>query len=111
MSSLYSGYNIKFLPIEYSRRIGKSNIKPIRDFLGFSMLIVRVASYFEPLRFFLPIAYLLMTIAVVKGIRDFVLLNHIGVMAAIMMVCGVQIFMTGILAEVVVRRTAVERDQ
>jgi hypothetical protein len=32
---------VHYIPINYERRIGKSNIKPVTDFLGFTMLIVR----------------------------------------------------------------------
>jgi glycosyltransferase involved in cell wall biosynthesis len=104
MASLYSAYKIKYVPIEYSKRVGKSNIRPIRDFFGFIMLIIRIASYFEPLRFFIPVAVGFIALGFLKGLRDFLLLGYIGSLAAIVFMTGVQIFMTGILAEVVVRK-------
>lgn len=106
MASLYSNYRISYVPIDYAPRLGKSNIKPIRDFFGFTMLIVRIASYFEPLRFFLPLAFIVMIVGFLKGARDFIWLGQIGPLAVIVFLMGVQIFLTGILAEVIVRRSA-----
>ncbi len=106
MASLYSGYQLKYLPINYSTRIGKSNIKPVKDFFGFSVLILRIASYFEPLRFFLPVALTVMFLGIAKGARDFVVLGTIGALAVTMFILGVQIFMAGLTAEVIVRRSA-----
>ncbi len=106
MASLYSGYRIKYVPIEYAKRVGKSNIKPVRDFFGFTMLIIRIASYFEPLRFFLPLAFAIMGVGVLRGLRDFLLLDHIGSLAVTIFLMGVHIFVMGIIAEVVVRRSS-----
>jgi len=46
---------VQFLPIGYKTRIGKSKIKPIRDTLRFSMLILRTGMYFAPLRLLSPV--------------------------------------------------------
>ena len=108
LASLYSNYRLKFVPIEYKRRVGDSSIRPVRDFLSFVMLIVRIASYFEPLRFFLPLALCIIGFGVLKGTIDFINLGAIGSLAVIMMLMGVQVFITGILAEVIVRRSGHE---
>lgn len=105
LASLYSNYRLKFVPIDYARRVGDSSIRPVRDFFSFIMLIVRIASYFEPLRFFLPLAFAIIGLGFVKGLIDFVRLGAIGALAVIMLLMGVQVFITGILAEVIVRRS------
>jgi len=105
LASLYTNKVTKYVTIDYAKRIGKSSIRPVRDFLGFSMLIVRIASYFEPLRFFLPLAFTFLIAGVLKALRDFILLDHIGGLAATIFLVGVQIFVTGILADVMVRRS------
>jgi hypothetical protein len=51
VASLYSGRRVRYIPVHYQRRIGHSNIKPLQNFFGFAILIVRLASYFDPLRF------------------------------------------------------------
>ncbi len=105
LAALYSNYKTVYVPINYNRRVGKSNIKPLQDFFTFVMLILRIASYFEPLRFFLPIAFGIMGVGILKGAIDFFRLGAIGSLAVILYTMGVQVFVLGILAEVVVRRS------
>jgi len=52
---LMGDYTVKYVPIDYSKRIGKSKIKPIRDTLRFLQLILRTGMYFAPLRACAPI--------------------------------------------------------
>lgn len=106
VASLYSGFQTKFIPIPYFVRIGKSNIKPIKNFIGFTMLIVRLASYFEPLRFFIPLSLFFAVIGFVKGCIDLYNLNHMGNLSVIMMLAALQIIITGILCDVMVRRSS-----
>ena len=52
---LTNGHVVRFLPIDYSARIGKSKIRPVRDTLAFFQLILRTGIYFAPLRAFAPL--------------------------------------------------------
>lgn len=104
VASLYSGRRVRYTPIEYERRIGRSNIKPVKDFFGFSMLIVRLASYFEPLRFFLPAAYGLALLGIARAIRDVIVVNQFGALSVILMLTAFQVFVLGVIADVIVRR-------
>lgn len=106
VASLYSGRQTQFIPINYFVRIGKSNIKPIKNFLGFTMLIVRLASYFEPLRFFIPLSAFVGVVGLIKGGFDLYNLNHMGNLSVIIMLSALQILITGILCDVMVRRSS-----
>lgn len=104
VASLYSGRTVEYIPVNYDRRIGRSNIKPVKDFFGFVMLIVRVASYFEPLRFFLPAAFALFGLGVLRAIRDIIVVNQFGALSVILFITAFQIFAFGVIADVIVRR-------
>ena len=104
VASLYTGYRIHFLPIQYDHRVGKSNIRPLKDFFGFTMLIIRVSAYFEPLRFFLPISAFFFLLGIAKGIRDFIIFNSLGSLVIIFLMLSLQTFMMGVLADVIVKR-------
>ena len=104
VASLYSGRKVRYIPINYERRIGKSNIKPVQDFFGFVMLIVRLASYFEPLRFFLPAAAGLFVIGVLRAIRDIIVVNQFGALSVLLFLTAFQVFVLGVIADVIVRR-------
>ena len=56
LAMLTNGHTVKYVPIEYYKREGKSKIRPIRDTLNFIQLIVRTVMYFNPLRIFVPLA-------------------------------------------------------
>lgn len=55
LAMLTNRYTVRYLPIGYSTRIGKSKIKPIQDTLRFFQLILRTGMYFAPLRVFSPV--------------------------------------------------------
>ncbi len=101
--SLYNGFRVDYLRVEYEKRQGKSHIHPIRDFTAFTMLIVRLATYFDPLRFFIPLAGFFFVAGFLKGTRDFLLLGYLGSLSVVLFVVSLNVFLTGILADVIVR--------
>ncbi|HYQ72198.1 MAG TPA: glycosyltransferase family 2 protein [Gammaproteobacteria bacterium] len=54
LAALCSGSLVKYIPIDYHARIGKSKIRPGHAF-DFTLLIVRTIVYFNPLKVFLPL--------------------------------------------------------
>src|SRR6185295_16626500 len=69
VASLYSGYRVRYIPTRYGKRTGKSNLRPVSAFVAFMILIVRLTSYFEPLRFFLPLALAIFALSCLRGAR------------------------------------------
>lgn len=104
ISALVNNYNVKYIPINYFKREGKSSINPIKDFLGFNFLIFRVALYFAPLKFFVPSSMILFLFGLIKGIIDFSNTGKIGIFAAIAILFSIQIFFFGLLADLVNKR-------
>ena len=96
LAALTGGYRVQFLPINYYKRVGQSTIKPIRDFTGFLLLIIRLIVYFKPLNVFLPVSGGLLVVGLTKAAIDFYGFNHFGVGAAIAILASLQIaFMHG----------------
>jgi len=56
MAFLRSGHPIDFVPIQASRRVGKSHIRPLRDGVRFFVIIFKIATLYSPLKIFLPIS-------------------------------------------------------
>lgn len=54
LAALCSGSLVKYSPIDYHARIGKSKIRPGHAF-DFMLLIIRTIVYFNPLKVFLPL--------------------------------------------------------
>jgi glycosyltransferase involved in cell wall biosynthesis len=105
VASLSSGYQVKFLPINYFKRVGSSSISPIRDFLGFTLLVVRLVTYFKPLNVFLPSAMVLFVVGFAKAMVDLWRTNAFGVGSALVMLTAIQLAFMGLLADLILRRT------
>lgn len=58
MVSLTNGYDVKYIPINYYKRKGKSTIHPFKDFLGFGRILLKMALFFKPLKVFVPFSLL-----------------------------------------------------
>jgi glycosyltransferase involved in cell wall biosynthesis len=104
LAALTNGYRVEFVPINYYKRTGRSTIKPLRDFLGFLLLIIRVSVYFKPLNVFMPVSGVLLLIGLTKAAIDFYGLNRFGVGAAIVILAALQTAFMGLLADLITRR-------
>jgi glycosyltransferase involved in cell wall biosynthesis len=105
VASLSSGYQVKFLPINYFKRVGSSSISPLKDFLGFTLLVVRLVTYFKPLNVFLPTALVMFVVGFAKALVDLWRTNAFGVGSALIMLTAVQLAFMGLLADLILRRT------
>jgi glycosyltransferase involved in cell wall biosynthesis len=104
LAALTNEYRVRYLPINYYKRTGRSSIRPIRDFLGFFLLIIRLSVYFNPLNVFMPVSGGLLLIGLTKAAIDFYRLGHFGVAAAIVILAALQIALLGLLADLITRR-------
>ncbi len=52
---LFRGYLVKFVPIEYYKRSGKSKVRPIRDSLGTLKIIFQAIMLYNPIRAISPL--------------------------------------------------------
>ncbi|MDH3601554.1 MAG: glycosyltransferase family 2 protein, partial [Candidatus Tectomicrobia bacterium] len=59
LAMLTNYYDVRYVPINYAPRLGKSKIHPIMDTLKFFQLIIRTGTYFAPIRVFSPLIVLL----------------------------------------------------
>ena len=98
-------YLVKYLPIDYDERRGASKIKPIRDGLNFILLILRVITYFNPLRIFLPVAFSLMVAAVIVFIYSLLLFDRImDATVVALAIASIQIGAFGLLADAISKK-------
>ena len=107
LAMLVSGYGVKYVPIEYHARAGRSHIRPIRDTLGFFALILRTVMYFNPLRIFIPLALVFLAAgAVVFGLTWAYLERPLDTTSLLLLVTGVQLGALGLLADLIAKRSS-----
>lgn len=104
------GYNIAYVPITTTPRVGTSTVNPIRDGLNTMMLIIRIIALFDPLRVFVPTSAVLFLTGVVYWLADLLLRQRLNIPsgAIILILASVIIFMFGILADQV---SAIRREK
>jgi hypothetical protein len=105
IAALTNGYSVEFIPINYYKRQGQSSIKPLKDFVNFFNLVIRISMYFKPLNVFLPFSIVLFFAGFLKAMRDFILLNRFGSGAVMVMLTAIQIAVLGLIADLITKRT------
>ena len=100
-----NGYKVKYVPIEYGKREGKSKIRPIYDSLNFIQLIWRTIMYFNPLKVFLPIAGVVFCAFVVSALVDIIVSNNLTDKTVMLMMAFIQVLVMGLLADLIDKRS------
>jgi glycosyltransferase involved in cell wall biosynthesis len=95
---------VKYVPINYYKRAGKSKIKPFRDGFNFIMLIVRTITYFNPLKVFLPSSIVLFAIGLVILLYEGIVHRNVADLPVMLILAAFQIGFLGLLADLIVRR-------
>lgn len=107
LAFLSSNYRVKYLPIDYYKRGGKSKIRPIRDTINFFTLITRTSLYFNPLRIFMPLASLFSGLAVALLGYDVFFTDNISDKTILVFFWAMQFGLIGLLADVISRQRRV----
>ncbi|HOL48184.1 MAG TPA: glycosyltransferase family 2 protein [bacterium] len=106
----YSGdYFIKYIPINYYKRKGKSKIKPVRHTMEFTLLVFRIIMYFKPLKIFIPISSIIFIIGLYRTIYTIITRSMIHEFSVLTILLSVLIFLIGLFADMIVktRNTAI----
>lgn len=106
LASLTNGHRVDWLPIDYAPRSGSSKIRPVRDTLGFTALIIRTVMYFNPLKVFYPIATFLLLCLGVSLVNDVFIEDppNLGDKSVLIFVALVQVLAVGLLADLIEKR-------
>ena len=101
-----TGLLVKYVPINYYKRAGKSKIKPFKDGFNFIMLIFRTITYFNPLKVFLPVGFAFFVAAIFVFLYSALFSGRfMDVTTIVLVVAAIQTVLFGLLADLVVRRS------
>jgi glycosyltransferase involved in cell wall biosynthesis len=103
IATLQSDVDVRFEPIDYMKREGKSHIKPVRDFFRFFGLIMRISFMYSPLRFFVVPGVALLCAAIGLAIWQVAGQGGLADSAVISFLFGGQLLLNGLLAESLAR--------
>lgn len=100
LAFLKTGRSIKYVPVSSpKRKEGKSKINLFKDGVRFFLIILRIATFFSPLRVFLPISLLFFTCGLGYYLYTFVSFHRFTNMSALLFTASIIIFMLGLISE------------
>ena len=109
LAFLSNGHPVKYVPIDYFKRAGRSKFHPFKDAYNYIVQVLRMVMYFNPLRVLMPVALTLLAATVVKAGIDLVV-HDLRVAGSTVLVglAAFNIMAIALLADLVVRRTATD---
>lgn len=102
ISFLCNDLDVGYMPIEYKSRVGESKFHPIKDSYNYLLQIIRMITYFEPLRIFIPAAFIIFAVTFFKNIIDLILTKNTQETDIIGYFMAFIIFAVGLLADLIV---------
>src|SRR5215469_389919 len=104
LAFLCNQHDVKYVPIEYAKRSGKSKFHFFKDAYRYILQVLRMVMYFNPLKVLMPVALFLLGLGVAKGIFDMVVHPLLfAVNTVLILVTGLIIASMALLADLIVR--------
>jgi glycosyltransferase involved in cell wall biosynthesis len=104
LAFLSNQHDVRYVPIEYAKRSGKSKFHFITDAYRYILQVLRMVMYFNPLKVLMPVALSLLGLGVAKGIFDMVVHPlYFAVNTVLIFVTGLLIGSLALLADLIVR--------
>lgn len=99
MAFFRAGYSVAYVPIEVSRRVGKSHINHIRDGVRFFLIIFKVGTLYSPLKVYFPIAFAVLSLGLINYLSTFFSGARFTNMSTMLLLGSVIVFLIGLLSE------------
>jgi glycosyltransferase involved in cell wall biosynthesis len=104
MAFLSNGYSIKYVPIEYAPRAGRSKFHWWRDTQRYLLQVIRMVLTHEPIRFFGPPAGIFAGLGLVKLIYDLVTKDfRVGTNTIVLLGIGFALAALGLITDLTVQ--------
>ncbi|MCU1351112.1 MAG: hypothetical protein JWM05_321 [Acidimicrobiales bacterium] len=106
MTFLAHGYSVKYWPIDYKERAGKSKFHWASDTRRYLLQVIRMVLSYNPLRVFLPIGILLTLLGTGKLVYDVSAHDFkVAINTLLILFAAFQVFVVGMLADLIGRAT------
>ncbi|MCU1497547.1 MAG: hypothetical protein JWM47_1500 [Acidimicrobiales bacterium] len=106
LTFLAHGYTVKYWPITYSTRAGKSKFHWLSDTRRYFLQVIRMTLSFDPFRVFLPIGFLLLALGTGKLAYDVIDNDFkVAINTLLIFLVAFQVFVIGMLADLIGRAT------
>ena len=104
VSFLSNGHEVKYEPIDYAKRAGKSKFNFVKDAYRYILQVLRMVMYFNPLKVLMPIALWILGLGALKLVVDVVRMGfRVPGSTVLIILTGLQIAALALLADLIVR--------
>jgi len=99
MAFFRSGYTVSYVKVTVLRRVGTSHIRPVRDGIRFLLIIFKIGTLYTPLKFFVPISFLIFSTGLGYYLYTFVTQGRLTNMSVLLFMTAILVFFIGIVSE------------
>lgn len=104
LAFLTNGYSVKYIPTKYYKRIGKSKFHPVKDTMQYIQAVIRMITYFNPLKIFVPISLFLFFLGIIILFYSYFCMPALlDVTTIVLVVSSFQILAIGMMADLIVK--------
>jgi glycosyltransferase involved in cell wall biosynthesis len=104
LAFLSNQHDVRYVPIDYAKRSGRSKFRFFRDAYRYLLQVLRMVMYFNPLKVLMPTALALLGLGVAKGIFDLVVHPvRFAANTVLIFITGLLVAVLGLLADLIVR--------
>ncbi|WP_460365378.1 glycosyltransferase family 2 protein [Actinocorallia lasiicapitis] len=105
LAFLCDDHEVRYVPVDYYKRSGKSKFKWSSDVYRYILQVLRMVLYFNPLKVLMPLALWLLAIGVVKSVVDQFVHNlfYLSNNTLLVLVTGLLVASLALLADLIVR--------
>jgi glycosyltransferase involved in cell wall biosynthesis len=99
LSLLRAGHSLRYEPIVAAERKSKSKIRPMQDGLRFLLIIFKIATFFAPLKIFLPFSLLFLAFGASNYAYTYVTMHRLTNMSVLCFIASFLFFLLGLISE------------
>ncbi len=104
LAFLSNQHDVRYIPVGYAKRSGTSKFHFVTDAYRYILQVLRMVMYFNPLKVLMPVALVLISVGLVKGIYDMVVHPlHFAADTVLIFLSGLIIATLALLADLIVR--------
>lgn len=104
LAFLSDGYRVKYIPIDYYKRAGKSKVRPFADAINYLTLVLRMILFYNPLKIFIPLSGIFFLASIASLAYDIFVIDNVGDKSIMLFIGFVQVAILGLLADLINKR-------
>ena len=104
LAFLCNGHPVKYVSVDYRKRIGESKFHPVKDAAKYASTVLRIIMYFRPLRVFFPLSLIVIGLAMLSTLYHSLHRGHLALedTEVILAVTALMVLVIGLLADLIV---------